>query len=451
MQDSAVPTPDPGRSHTVGRTDLPLLERTIGDAVDATARRHPEREALVELATGRRWTYAELLAAVTLTARALLASGVRRGHRVGLWAPRSAEWAIVQLATAKIGAVLLPLDPDCPAGELSCVLRQAGVGTIVVAPPSETSDQPGLVEQVRGECPDLMQVLVIGSDGWAEFLRGGPQASLARIAELQAELSPVDPVTLQLTSGAAGSPRGITVSHRSILNTGHLLGRAFGCTERDVVCAPLPPSPPVALLIATLAATTHGACLVIPGPGPDPATTLRAVREEECTVIHAAPATFAALRELVDEGGDRPDTDLASVRAGVVAGSEGPVAGVRGLVETGLRHLTTYDGPAESCTVALQTDPADPAEKRASTQGRVASHLQVKIVDPATRTTVPRGEPGELCVSGYAVMLGYWDEPTRTSEVLVDGWLMTGRRAVMDEDGYVTLGRRQPGPGRSDS
>ena len=439
MEDTAVTATAPGLSHAAGRTDTPLLEQTIGDNLDAAARAHAEREALVEIASGRRWTYAELLADVNRTARAFIASGVRRGDRVGIWAPNCAEWTIVQLATAKLGVVLVNINPAYRTHELAFVLRQAGVSTIVVAESFKGSSYPQMIEQVRGECPDLVQVLVIGSPGWRQFLDGAHQVTSGRLTELQAQLSPHDPINIQYTSGTTGFPKGATLSHRNILNNGYFVGQGCGYTEQDVICIPVPFYHCFGMVMGNLAAVTHGACMVIPAPGFDPAATLRAVRDEQCTSLYGVPTMFIAEFALIDKGEEFSTEDLASVRTGIMAGSLCPASVMRRLIEAGITDLTICYGMTETSPVSTQTSPSDPFEKKTGTVGRVMPHLEIKIVDPATRETVPRGEPGEFCTKGYSVMLGYWEEPEKTAEVLQDGWMATGDIGVMDEQGYVEI------------
>ena len=439
MADTASPSAGTVLSHAAGRTDVPLLDQTIGDNLDLNARAHAEREALVEMATGRRWTYGELLSDVNRVARAFLASGVRRGDRVGIWAPNCAEWTVVQLATAKMGAILVNINPAYRTHELGYVLRQAGVSTIVVAESFKSSDYPSMVEQVRGECPDLVQVLVIGSPGWREFLDGANQVTRDRLAEQQAQLSPQDPINIQYTSGTTGFPKGATLSHRNILNNGYFVGEGCGYTERDVICIPVPFYHCFGMVMGNLAAVSHGACMVIPGPGFDPAATLRAVREEQCTSLYGVPTMFIAEFALIDQGGEFSVEDLASVRTGIMAGSLCPASVMRRLVEAGITQMTICYGMTETSPVSTQTAPSDAFDKLTGTVGRVMPHLEIKIVDPATRETLPRGEPGEFCTKGYSVMLGYWQEPEKTAEVLQDGWMATGDIGVMDEEGYVEI------------
>ncbi|WP_134774328.1 AMP-binding protein [Ornithinimicrobium flavum] len=435
MVDTVVRAP----SHAVGADAPPLLEETIGDNLDATARRWAGRTALVECESGRRWTYAELVADVDRLARALLASGVGTGDRVGIWSPNTAEWTLVQFATAKIGAILVNVNPAYRTHELSYVLRQAGVGTVVVAESFKGSSYPAMVDEVREECPDLRTVLVVGSAGWEEFLGRAAEVGADRLAQVQGSLSPTDPINIQYTSGTTGFPKGATLSHRNILNNGYFVGEGCGYTEQDVICIPVPFYHCFGMVMGNLAATTHGACMVIPGPGFDPAATLRAVREERCTSLYGVPTMFIAELELIDRGGEFSIDDLGSVRTGIMAGSLCPASVMRRLIDAGVTDLTICYGMTETSPVSTQTTPSDPFEKKVGTVGRVGPHLEIRIVDPVSRETVPRGEPGEFCTRGYSVMLGYWEDPERTVEVLQDGWMATGDIGVMDEDGFVEI------------
>ncbi|MFK5582768.1 AMP-binding protein [Serinicoccus sp. LYQ131] len=426
-------------AHTTGPTDSPLLEQTIGDNLDATALQHGDREALVDVPGGRRWTYTELVTDVNQLARAFIASGVRTGDRVGIWAPNCAEWTLVQLATAKIGAVLVTINPAYRTHELSFVLRQAGVSTLVTAESFRGSDYPEMVAQVRGECPDLVQVLVIGQESWEALLGGAHQVSPARLGELQAELSPEDPINIQYTSGTTGFPKGATLSHRNILNNGWFVGEGCRYRARDIICIPVPFYHCFGMVMGNLAAVTHGACMVIPGPGFDAAATLRAVRQEQCTSLYGVPTMFIALKELIESEEEFTEEDLTSVRTGIMAGSLCPESVMRWLIDAGVREMTICYGMTETSPVSTQTSPTDPFEKKVGTVGRVGPHLEVQIVDPVTREVVPRGEPGEFCTKGYSVMLGYWEDPERTAEVLHDGWMTTGDIGVMDDQGYVQI------------
>jgi fatty-acyl-CoA synthase len=437
MAATGVSLPEP--SYASGRVDIPLLEATIGDTLGATARRHHDREALVDVATGRRWSYAELLLDVERLARGLVASGLRTGDRVAIWAPNCAEWVLVQLATAKLGVILVNVNPAYRTHELAFVLNQSGARMVVVAESFRGSDYPAMVAEVLDECPALARTVVIGQDSWEELLQGATQVTRGRLEEIQSALAPDDPINIQYTSGTTGFPKGATLSHRNILNNGFFVGQGCGYTEQDRICIPVPFYHCFGMVMGNLAAVTHGACMVIPGPGFDAAATLRAVRDEQCTSLYGVPTMFIAELELIDAGGEFSTEDLGSVRTGIMAGSLCPASVMQRLIDAGVTEMTICYGMTETSPVSTQTSPRDPFEKKVGTVGRVGPHLEIKIVDPVTREIVPRGVPGELCTKGYSVMIGYWEQPDRTAEVVRDGWMATGDVAVMDEAGYVEV------------
>ena len=428
-------TPDPALSHTVGSLEPPLLEQTIGDNLDATVARVPDREALVDRAAGIRLTYAELGAEVDRLARALVAIGLGKGDRVGIWAPNCAEWTLTQYATAKVGAVLVTINPAYRLHELTYVLNQAGIRMIVVAPSFKSSDYVAMVDAARGECPTLEEVFVIGQESWARLLERADDVSPERLTLVQAELDPRDPINIQYTSGTTGFPKGATLSHHNILNNGYLVGELCRYTEDDRICIPVPFYHCFGMVMGNLAATTHGACMVVPAPGFDPALTLQAVAEERCTSLYGVPTMFIAEWALPGFA----SYDLTSVRTGIMAGSPCPASTMTQLIEAGIDEMTICYGMTETSPVSTQTRTDDSFEHKVGTVGAVHPHLEIKVVDPVTRETLPRGEAGEFCTKGYSVMLGYWEEPEKTAEVLVDGWMHTGDIAVMDADGYVRI------------
>jgi fatty-acyl-CoA synthase len=422
-------------SHTTGDTDLPLLEHTIPDNLDATVARFGDRDALVDVTRGIRWTYAEFAAEVDRLARALLASGVRQGERVGIWAPNCAEWTLTQYATARLGAILVNINPSYRTHELQYVLKQAGISTLVSAESFKTSDYAAMIEEVRASCPDLREVYLIGSAGWSALLDRAEEVSADAVRTIQAGLDAHDPINIQYTSGTTGFPKGATLSHRNILNNGYFVGELCRYTELDRICIPVPFYHCFGMVMGNLAATTHGACMVIPAPGFDPAATLRAVQEERCTSLYGVPTMFIAEWSLPDFD----SFDLSSVRTGIMAGSPCPATMMSKLIEVGIEEMTICYGMTETSPVSTQTRTDDSFERKVGTVGRVMPHLQIKVVDPLTGETLPRGEAGEFCTKGYSVMLGYWEQPDKTDEVLVDGWMHTGDIAVMDESGYVQI------------
>ncbi|GAA4612108.1 AMP-binding protein [Saccharopolyspora hordei] len=420
-------------SYDSGVSDVPLLGETIGANLDRIAARFPDRDALVECATGRRWTYRQFVADVDALATGLLDAGIVKGDRVGIWAPNRAEWTLVQYATAKIGAILVNINPAYRAHELEYVLNQAGIRMLVSAKTFKTSDYVAMVEQVRPKCAGLEQVVFLDAPEWERM--AGATADPERLAAIQ--LSADDPINIQYTSGTTGFPKGATLSHHNILNNGFFVGELCGYTEQDRVAIVPPFYHCFGMVMGNLACTSHGAAMVIPSEGFDPAAALGAVAAERCTSLYGVPTMFIA--EL--EHPDFDSFDLSSLRTGIMAGSPCPVEVMKQVIDRmGMREVAICYGMTETSPVSTQTRADDSLERRVSTVGRVGPHLEIKIVDPATGLTVPRGTPGELCTRGYSVMLGYWEQPDRTAEVIdAARWMHTGDLAVMDADGYVSI------------
>jgi fatty-acyl-CoA synthase len=431
-------TPQPSYAHGTGTT--PLLGDTIGANLDRTIAAHPGREALVDVPSGRRWTYAEFGAAVDEVARGLLAWGVAKGDRVGIWAVNCPEWVLAQYATARIGAILVNVNPAYRAHELEYVLRQSGVRVLISSLAHKGSDYRSLVEQVRGRCPRLRETVYIGDPSWDALTEAASSVPAERLAAAQAGLSCDDPVNIQYTSGTTGFPKGATLSHHNILNNGYWVARTLGYTERDRVCLPVPFYHCFGMVMGNLGATSHGACVVIPAPSFDPRATLEAVQRERCTSLYGVPTMFLAELDLPGFAA----YDLSSLRTGIMAGSPCPVEVMKRVVaEMNMAEVSICYGMTETSPVSLQTRRDDDLEHRTATVGRVLPHIEVKVVDPATGVTVPRGTAGELCTRGYSVMLGYWDEPEKTAEAVDAGrWMHTGDLAVMREDGYVEIAGR---------
>ncbi len=424
-------------SYASGTSTVPLLGDTIGANLDRTAARVGDHEALVECATGRRWTYPQLVADVDACALGLDALGVAKGDRVGIWSPNCAEWVFVQYGTAKLGAVMVNINPAYRTHELAFVLRQAGISVLVAAPEFKTSDYRAMVAEVRGECPELGEVVFLGDPEWDRLMETGRAADRSLLATRAGELSPDDPINIQYTSGTTGFPKGATLSHHNLLNNGFFVGEGCGYTEADRICIPVPFYHCFGMGMGNLGATSHGATMVIPAPAFDPVATLRAVQEERCTSLYGVPTMFIAELALPDFG----TYDLSSLRTGIMAGSPCPVEVMKRVVaEMGMAEVTICYGMTETSPVSTQTGADDDLDRRTSTVGRVHPHLEVKVVDPATGITVPRGTPGEFCTRGYSVMLGYWDQPEKTAEV-VDAarWMHTGDLAVMDDEGYLNI------------
>ncbi|MFF4172543.1 AMP-binding protein [Streptomyces sp. NPDC001744] len=418
-------------SYAHGTSTTPLLGDTIGAGLDRAVAAWPDREVLVDVPAGRRWTYAEFAADVDRLTGALLGSGVRKGDRVGIWAVNRAEWVLVQYATARIGAVMVTVNPAYRADELAYVLDQAGISLLFASLAHRTSDYRAMVEQVAPGRRDLRETVYFGDASWDAFLTR--TAGEARPEPLSCD----DPATIQYTSGTTGFPKGATLSHHNILNNGYFVGEMLAYDERDRICVPVPFYHCFGMVMANLAATSHGACLVIPAPSFDPAATLRAVQEERCTSLYGVPTMFIAELDLPDFAA----YDLSTLRTGIMAGSPCPAEVMKRVVaEMNMAEVSICYGMTETSPVSTQTRRDDDLERRTGTVGRVLPHVEVKIVDPASGLTVERGTAGELCTRGYGVMLGYWDDPERTAEVIDrGGWMHTGDLAVMRDDGYVRV------------
>jgi fatty-acyl-CoA synthase len=424
-------------SYSSGTSTVPLLGDTIGANLDRTAARVGDHEALVECATGRRFTYPGFVAEVDAVALGLDALGVAKGDRVGIWAPNCAEWAFVQYATAKLGAILVNINPAYRTHELAYVLQQAGISVLVSAPEFKTSDYRAMVGEVRGDCPGLREVVFLGSPDWERLVATGRAGDRGLLAERETQLSADDPINIQYTSGTTGFPKGATLTHHNLLNNGFFVGEGCGYTEADRICIPVPYYHCFGMGMGNLAATSHGATMVIPAPGFDPAATLQAVQDERCTSLYGVPTMFIAELALPDFA----SYDLSSLRTGIMAGSPCPVEVMKRVVaEMGMTEVTICYGMTETSPVSTQTGADDDLDRRTSTVGRVHPHLEVKVVDPKTGLTVPRGTPGEFCTRGYSVMLGYWEEPEKTAEVIdAARWMHTGDLAVMDTEGYLNI------------
>jgi fatty-acyl-CoA synthase len=424
-------------SYSHGASAQPLLGETIGDNLRRIAGRFGNSEAMVDVPAGRRWTYAQLDADTDELASGLLTLGIEKGDRVGIWAPNCAEWVLLQYATAKIGAILVNINPAYRSYELGYVLRQSGIRLLVSAESFKTSDYRGMIEEVRGDLPDLERVIYLGTPGWNDLLATGAAAGSAALADRSAALAFDDPINIQYTSGTTGFPKGATLSHHNILNNGFFIGEGCRYTERDRVCIPVPFYHCFGMVLGNLACTTHGACMVIPAPAFDPALTLAAVQAEKCTSLYGVPTMFIAELALPDFA----SYDLSSLRTGIMAGSPCPVEVMkRVLSEMHMPEVEICYGMTETSPVSTQTGTDDDMERRVSTVGRVHPHVEIKVIDPKTGLVLPRGSNGELCTRGYSVMLGYWNEPDKTAEAIDAGrWMHTGDLAVMDEAGYLNI------------
>jgi fatty-acyl-CoA synthase len=418
-------------------SDTPaLLEDTIGSNLLRTVHRHGERLALVDVASRRRWTYRQFDDDVAVVARGLAARGVGKGDRVGIWAPNCPEWVLTQYATARLGAICVNINPAYRAHELAYVMKQSRLRTIVAIAENRGTSYAAMIEAVRDGCPDLVDVILIAQESWFELEAAG-QASSLDLDVFETGLRPMEPINIQYTSGTTGFPKGATLSHRNILNNGYLVGELLGYTAEDRICVPVPFYHCFGMVMGNLAATSHGASIVIPSPAFEPAKTLEAIDREACTSVYGVPTMFIAM--LNDPTFDTHD--LTSLRTGIMAGSPCPVQVMKQVIERmGATEVSICYGMTETSPVSTQTRVDDSLERRVATVGRVHPHVAVKIIDPDTGNTLPRDTPGELCTRGYSVMLGYWDEPFKTAEAVdSEGWMHTGDLAVMDADGYVSI------------
>jgi fatty-acyl-CoA synthase len=422
-------------SYSHGTSDTPLLGDTIGANFERTAARFADRPALVSCHQDVRLTYAELDAAVDAAAAGLLRAGICAGDRVGIWAPNCAEWVLVQYATAKVGAILVNVNPAYRTHELEYVLRQSGVRLLFSASAFKTSDYAAMIDEVSGSVDALERTVFVDRPEWGEFCAGEPDRDA--IAERMAGLSFDDPINIQYTSGTTGFPKGATLSHHNILNNGFFVTELVNLTERDVTCLPVPFYHCFGMVMGNIGTLAHGGCVVIPAAAFDPRATLEAVAAEGVTSLYGVPTMFIAM--LGHE--DFDSFDLGSLRTGIMAGSPCPIEVMKKVVDRmHMAEVAICYGMTETSPVSTQTRVDDPLERRVGTVGRVGPHVEVKVVDPDTGLVVGRGTPGELCTRGYSVMLGYWEDPERTAEA-VDraGWMHTGDLATMDDEGYLNI------------
>ncbi|HLZ24700.1 MAG TPA: AMP-binding protein [Ktedonobacterales bacterium] len=443
-------------SYVSGTSDTPLLGMTIGDAFDKTVSRFPDREALVVRQQGLHYTWSALREEVDRCARGLLALGIAKGERVGIWAPNRAEWCITQFATAKLGAILVNINPSYRLHELEYALNQSSCSALVMAPSFRTADYTGMMTTL---CPELQQsapghlssqrvpalrhVIRMGEERapgmwvWGEVLERAKEVTPEALAERQALQEFDDPINIQYTSGTTGNPKGATLSHHNILNNGYFVTRLQGFSEQDRLCIPVPLYHCFGMVMGNLGCLAYGATMVYPSEAFEPGAVLETVQAERCTALYGVPTMFIAELALPNF-----DTyDLTSLRTGVMAGSPCPVEIMRQTISRmNMREVEICYGMTETSPVSFQTHLDDPLEKRVSTVGQIHPHVEVKLVDASTGQIVPRGTPGELCTRGYSVMLGYWNNAEATVAA-IDGarWMHTGDLATMDVDGYVNI------------
>ncbi|MET4028236.1 fatty-acyl-CoA synthase [Marinobacter sp. MBR-99] len=443
-------------SYTSSTADKPLLGMTIGDMLDRTAERFPNNDALVCLHQDIRWTYKEFVDKVNEAARAFMAIGVKRGDRVGIWSPNRYEWTVTQFATAKVGAILVNINPAYGVHELQYALNLAGITTLVTADSFKASNYREMIYELAPELkrsapgklkadhlPDLRAVINMHEDKhdgmwtWKEFIGFAGDVSEADLSKRQSELQFDDPINIQFTSGTTGNPKGATLTHHNILNNGYFVGESQRLTENDRLVIPVPLYHCFGMVMGNLGCITHGTAMIYPGEGFDPKTVLQAVHQEKATALYGVPTMFIA--ELADPEFDT--YDLSSLRTGIMAGSICPAEVMKKVNgKMNMKEVQIAYGMTETSPVSTQTSSEDPFEKQVTTVGRTQPHLETKIVDPGTGNVVPRGEIGELCTRGYSVMLKYWNNEEKTREAIDDGgWMHTGDLATMDEDGYIQI------------
>ncbi len=435
--------PATSNSYVHGASAVPLLGETIGQNLDRTVAAFPDRDALVSVHQDIRLSYAQFHQTAEQVACGLLALGIEAGERVGIWSPNNAEWVLLQYATAKVGAILVNINPAYRTSELSYALGQSGVSTLVLAPHFRQADYVAMLDQVARELPALRRRIVLGPDtppgamSWDELVVAGDQADVDALRAREALLQFDDPINIQYTSGTTGFPKGATLSHHNILNNGFFIGEGCAYTEKDRVCIPVPLYHCFGMVLGNLACTTHGAAMIYPAEAFDPVATLIAVQAERATSLYGVPTMFIA--EL--EHPRFAEFDLSSLRTGIMAGSPCPVEVMKKVQsEMHMGDVTICYGMTETSPVSFQSGTDDPVDKRVATVGRIHPHVEVKVVDPADGRVVPRGQPGELCTRGYVVMLGYWENPEATAAAIDRaGWMHTGDLATLDDDGYANI------------
>jgi fatty-acyl-CoA synthase len=423
-------------SYVSGPSTVPLLGETIGENLRRTVERVPDTEALVVPYQNYRATYRQFWEQTGRIARALIVRGVKKGDRLGIWAPNRYEWVVLQYASARMGAILVNVNPAYRTHELEYALKQSGVSTLVLARTFRQADYVEMVREVKPRLPELRQTIVI-EDEWHELEADAIRLSEDELRHKEVELQFDEPINIQYTSGTTGFPKGATLSHHNILNNGFFIGEHLRYSERDRVCIPVPLYHCFGMVLGNLAITTHGATMVFPGESFDPFTVMKTVQSERCTSLYGVPTMFIA--EL-----DHPEFrtfDFSSLRTGIMAGSPCPVEAMKKVQrDMHMPEVTICYGMTETSPVSAQSRTDDPLEKRVTTVGGVHPHVEVKVVDPTTGRIVPRGTPGELCTRGYSVMLGYWNDPHATHQAIDDGrWMHTGDLATVDDDGYVNI------------
>ena len=424
------------KSYAHGSSATPLLGQTINENLFNTCKKFPEREALISIHQNYTSTYTQLWQQVEEVSKAFLAIGVQKGDRVALWAPNCYEWVLVQYATARIGAILVNVNPAYRTSELSYVLGQSGTSVIVSAISFKGNSYKAMIEEVKWSCEHLTETIYL-SENWENFLSKGKNISDEQLNAAEQNVQFDEPVNIQYTSGTTGFPKGVTLSHHNILNNGYFIGKRLNYSEQDKVCIPVPFYHCFGMVIGNLCCTSHGASMVIPSESFDPLKVLEAVQQEKCTSLYGVPTMFIAELQLPEFAA----FDLSSLRTGVMAGSPCPIEVMKQVQsKMHMKEVEICYGMTETSPVSTQTTIGTSLEKQVSTVGTVLDHLEIKIIDPGTGELQNRNDPGELCTRGYSVMLGYWNNPKATSEAVDQArWMHTGDLAVMDDEGFVNI------------
>ena len=426
-------------AYTYGASNISLIGETIDQNLRKTVEKYPNKEALISVHQDYRVTYAEFYAQVTVVAKGLIALGVKQGDRVGIWSPNCYEWTLLQYATAKIGAIMVNINPAYRTSELIYVINQSGISYIFAAPQFKSSNYKKMIDDAR-EFTETLRKEVYWGESWQHFLAHGEKVTDEKLLSFEERVQFDDPVNIQYTSGTTGNPKGVTLSHHNILNNGYFIGIRMNYTEKDRVCIPVPFYHCFGMVIGNIACTTHGATMVIPNDSFDATKTLEAVEKEKCTSLYGVPTMFISELYILD----KQPYDLSSLRTGVMAGALCPPEIMKRVKEQmNMHEITICYGMTETSPVSTQTKIGAPFEKQIYSVGTIHDHLEIKIINPETKAIVKRGENGELCTRGYSVMLKYWNSPQATEQVIDEQrWMHSGDLAMMDEDGYIHISGR---------
>lgn len=423
-------------SYSHGASDIPLLGETIGQNLRNAVARFPDTEALVAPFQNYRATYSQFWMQTTQVAKSLIASGIKKGDRIGIWSANRFEWVVIQYASARMGAILVNINPAYRPVELKYALKQSGVSLLIMSKGFRQTNYTDILSQVRSDCIHLQQVVVIDHD-WASFIESGRRVPDHELEEIELSLQFDEPINIQYTSGTTGFPKGATLTHHNILNNGYFIGERLNYNELERVCIPVPFYHCFGMVLANIACTTHGSCMVVPGEAFDPETVLKTVQDEKCTSLYGVPAMFIAELDHPNFG----NYNLSTLHTGIMAGASCPVKTMNDVIHRmNMKDVQICYGMTETSPVSTQTMQDDPVDKRVATVGRVLDHIEIKIIDKESGYIIPVNQQGELCTRGYSVMLKYWENEEATRAVIdAAGWMHTGDLAVMDEDGYVKI------------